>query len=100
MGALQKDISAINKAHLQIGTLESLAKELESNMRALNPLDWIQYIILMTVLGLLIILVVILFPCLLKCLFRSVSTIRQEMFECHLKNKTRGTATTTAVPPV
>ena len=100
LGALQKDISAMSKAHLQIGTLKSLAKELESNMRALNPLDWIQYIILMTVLGLLIILVVILFPCLLKCLFRSFTTIRKEMFEFHIKNKKRGTATSTAVPPV
>ena len=90
----------MSQAHLQMETLESLAKELESNIKTLNPLDWIQYIILMTVLGLLIILVVILFPCLLKCLFRSISTIRQEMFEFHLKNKKRGTATSTTVSPV
>ena len=90
----------MSQAHLRIEPLKSLAKELESNMRALNPLDWIQYIILLTVLGLLIILVIILFPCLLKCLFRSVSTIRQEIFEFHLKNKKRGTATSTAVSPV
>lgn len=43
MEALQKDITAMSKAHLESGSLDALARDLVSNVRSLNPLDWTQY---------------------------------------------------------
>ena len=98
--ALQQDISAISQAHLQLGGLQDLANEIESGIKALNPLNWVQYFVLIGVVILLVLLVIFLFPCLLKCLFKSVAQVKQDVFELHFKNKKRGPATSTAVTPV
>lgn len=98
--ALQKDFSAINQAHLQVSGLQDLANEIESGIKALNPLNWVQYFVLIGIVILLVLLVIFLFPCLLKCLFSSVAQVKQDVFELHFKNKKRGPATSTAVTPV
>ena len=41
----QKDIAALNRAHLDGDRLESLASRIELGIKALNPLDWTQYFI-------------------------------------------------------
>ena len=97
---LQKDISAISQAHLQLDGLQDLANKIESKIKALNPLNWIQYFILIEIVILLILLMIFLFPCLLKCLFNSMAQIKQDIFKLHFKNKKRGPATSTAVSPM
>ena len=32
-----------------LGTLDELARDLKENLSALNPLDWVQYIILLSI---------------------------------------------------
>lgn len=96
LNTLQKDISAMSQAHLQFGDLQSLASALETNIHALNPMDWIQYLIFVGIIGPLVLCAVILFPYLLQSLFRSVAAVEQENFEFHLKNKKRGTAASIA----
>ena len=77
-----------------------MANEIESGIKALNPLNWVQYFVLIGIVILLILLVIFLFPCLLKCLFSSVAQMKQDVFELHFKNKKRGPATSKAVTPV
>lgn len=86
----------MSQAHLQFGDLQSLANDLKTNMKALNPLDWEQYINFIAVIGCLVLCVVLLFPCILRVLFRSVGAVQQEVYEFHLKNKKRGIAAPTA----
>lgn len=90
----------MSQTYLQMETLKSLAKKLQDNLRTMSPLNWIQYIILIAMVGLLIVLVIILFPCLLKCLFRSMSAVEQKVFKLSLKNKKRGTVTPMMTTPV
>ncbi|XP_037054157.1 endogenous retrovirus group K member 13-1 Env polyprotein-like isoform X1 [Peromyscus leucopus] len=100
LDALQKDISAMSQAHLQIGGLQDLASEIEKGIKDLNPMDWLQYFIVIGMLILLMVFVIFLFPCLIKCLYTSVQTVQQDVFELHFKNRKGGTATPTAVTPV
>lgn len=90
----------MSQAHLQIGGLQDLASEIEKGIKDLNPMDWLQYFIVIGVLILLVVLVIFLFPCLIKCLYTSVKTVQQDVFELHFKNRKGGTATPTAVTPV
>lgn len=98
--SLQKDISAMSQSHLQLGGLQQLASSLQSNVKALNPLDWLQYFIFLGIIVLLFLIVIFLFPPLISCLFKSLKTVQQDIFELHFKNKKGGTATPTAVTPV
>ncbi|XP_052016061.1 endogenous retrovirus group K member 7 Env polyprotein-like [Apodemus sylvaticus] len=99
--SLQKDISAMSQSHLQLGNLQELVTDLEQGLKTMNPLDWVQDFILIGVLGLILILVIFLFPSLFKCLFNSLKAVQQDVFELHFKNKKGGTATpTAAVTPV
>lgn len=90
----------MSQAHLQLGGLQELAINIEHGLQAMNPLDWVQYFILIGILGLILILVIVLFPSLLKCLFNSLKAVQQDIFQIQFKNKKGGTATPTAVTPV
>lgn len=98
--ALQKDISTINQTHLQIDDLQDLATKIKKDIKDLNPLDWIQYFIFIEIILLLIMLVIFLFPCLIKYLYSSIKAIQQKIFKLHFKNKKEKTATPTAMTPI
>ena len=44
--ARKAEISDISNSHLDTWNIDELARDLKDNLSALNPLDWVQYIIL------------------------------------------------------
>ena len=57
--ARKAEISDISKSHLDTWNIDELARDLKNNLSALNPLDWVQYIILLAIIIIGIILLVI-----------------------------------------
>lgn len=81
-------------------SLSSLASDLESEIKNLNPLNWIHYLVMIGALILLFLSVVRLFPCLFKLLLHSIRTVERDLFELRLKNKKGGDATPTPLSPL
>ncbi|XP_052585803.1 endogenous retrovirus group K member 13-1 Env polyprotein-like [Peromyscus californicus insignis] len=95
----QKDISAMSQAHIQAGSLNVLAQGLQEDLKAMNPLDWIQYFIFIGILALIVVCVIVIFPCLFRTITRSLGSVREDLYAFCLKNKKGGTATPTTVSP-
>jgi hypothetical protein len=49
MEQLKAEISDISRSHLGTWNNDELASDLKNNLSALNPLDWVQYIILLVI---------------------------------------------------
>ena len=81
MEILQRDIATISKAHLDNTQLDSLAKGLEAEFKPLNPLDWVQYFVLIGILMFMIIMVVLLFPCLFRLVLKFIYSGKQDLTE-------------------
>ena len=47
--ARKAEISDISNSHLDTWNIDELARDLKDNLSALNPLDWVQYIILLAI---------------------------------------------------
>ena len=87
--ARKAEISDISNSHLDTWNIDELARDLKNNLSALNPLDWIPYIILLAIIIGIILLVIIVFPLIFRALLRSVATMRRDILELRLKNKKR-----------
>jgi hypothetical protein len=98
MEQLKAEISDINRSHLDAWNIDELARDFKNNLSALNPLNWVQYVILLAIIIVIILLIIIVFPLIFKVLLRSVAMTRQDILELQLKNKIGGgTATSTPV---
>ena len=86
---LKAEISDISKSHLYTWNIDELARDLKNNLSALNPLDWVQYIILLVIIFDIVLLVIIVFPLIFRVLLKSVATTRRDILELRLKNKKR-----------
>ena len=64
-----------------------MARDLKNNLSALNPLDWVQYIILLVIIFGITLLVIIVFPLIFRVLLRSVATTKRDILELRLRNK-------------
>jgi hypothetical protein len=84
---LKAEISDISKSNLDTWNIDELARDLKNNLSALNPLDWVQYIILHVIIIGIVLLVIVVFPLIFRVLLRSVATTRQDILELQLKNK-------------
>ena len=60
---------------------DELARDGKDNLSALNPLDWVQYIILLAIIFGIVLLVIVVFPLIFRALLRSVATMRQDILE-------------------
>jgi hypothetical protein len=47
--ARKAENSDMNRSHLDTWNIDELARNLKNNLSALNPLDWVQYIILLAI---------------------------------------------------
>ena len=47
--ARKAEISDISNSHLDTWNIDELARDLKNNLSALNPLDWVQYIIILAI---------------------------------------------------
>jgi uncharacterized membrane protein len=74
---------------LDTWNIDDLARDLKNNLSALNPLDWVQYIILLVIIFVIVLLVIVVFPLIFRVLLRSVATTRGGILELRLKNKKR-----------
>ena len=83
--ATKAEISDISKSHLDTWNIDELARDLKNNLSALNPLDWVQYIILLANITGIIFLVIIVFPLISRVLLRSVATTKRDILEFRLK---------------
>jgi hypothetical protein len=90
MEQLKAEISNISRSHLETGKIDELARDLKNNLSAWNPLDWVQYIILLAIITGIILLVIIVFLLIFRILLRSVATTKWDILEFHLKNKKHG----------
>ena len=61
--------------------IDELARDLKNNLSALNPLYWVQYIILLVIIFGIVLLVIVVFPLIFRVLLRSVATMRQDILE-------------------
>ena len=86
---LKAEISDISKSHLDTWNIDELARDLKNNLSALNPLDWVQYIILLVIIFDIVLLIIVVFPLIFRVLLRSVATTRRDILELWLKNKKR-----------
>jgi hypothetical protein len=66
-----------------------LARDLKNNLSTLNPLDWVQYIILLVIIFGIVLLVIVVFPLIFRVLLRSVAMTRQDILKLGLKIKKR-----------
>ena len=64
-----------------------MARDLKNNLNALNPLDWVQYIILLVIIFGIVLLVIIVFPLIFRVFLRSVATTKRDILELWLRNK-------------
>lgn len=85
--AIQKDISAMSQAHIQAGSLNVLAQGFQADLKAMNPLDWIQYFIFIGILALIVVCVIVIFPCLFRRITKSLGSVCEDLYVFHLKNK-------------
>jgi hypothetical protein len=65
------DISDISRSHLDTWNIDELARDLKNHLSALNPVDWVQYIILLAIIIGITLLVIVVF----SLIFRSSSEI-------------------------
>jgi hypothetical protein len=79
------EISDISRSHLNTWNIDELTRDLKNNLSALNPLDWVQYIILLANITGIIFLVIIVFPLISRVLLRSVATTKRDILEFRLK---------------
>ena len=84
---LKVKISDISKSHLDTWNIDELARDLKNNLSALNPLDWVQYIILLVIIFGITLLVIIVFPLIFRVLLKSVATTKRDILELRLRNK-------------
>ena len=84
---LKVKISDISKSHLDTGNIDKLARDLKNNLNALNPLDWVQYIVLLVIIFGIVLLVIIVFPLIFRVYLRSVATTKRDILELWLRNK-------------
>ena len=84
---LKVKISDISKSHLDTGNIDKLARDLKNNLNALNPLDWVQYIVLLVIIFGIVLLVIIVFPLIFRVFLRSVATTKRDILELWLRNK-------------
>ena len=84
---LKIKISDISKSHLETWNIDELARDLKNNLSALNPLDWVQYIILLVIIFGITLLVIIVFPLIFRVLLRSVAMTKWYILEHWLRNK-------------
>ena len=84
---LKAEISDISKSHLYTWNIDELARDLKNNLSALNPLDWVQYIILLVIIFGIALLVIIVFPLIFRVLLKSVATTKRDILELRLRNK-------------
>ena len=87
--ARKAEISDIIRSHLDTWNIDELARDLKNNLSALNPLDWVQYIILLVIIFDIVLLVIVVFPLIFRVLLSSVATMRRDILELRLKNKNR-----------
>jgi hypothetical protein len=86
---LKAKISDISKSHLDTWNIDELARDLKNRPSALNPLDWVQYIILLVIIFGIVLLVIVVFLLIFRVLLRSVIMMRRGILELRLKNKKR-----------
>ena len=67
--------------------IDELARDLKNNLSELNPLDWVQYIILLVIIFGITLLVIIVFPHIFRVLLRSVAMTKRDILELWLRNK-------------
>ena len=65
--------------------IDELARDLKNNLSALNPLDWVQYIVLLVIIFGIVLLVIIVFPLIFRALLRSIATMRLDILELRQK---------------
>ena len=65
---LKAEISDINKSHLDTWNIDELVSDLKNNLSALNPWDWVWYIILLAIIIGIILLVIVVFPLIFRVL--------------------------------
>jgi hypothetical protein len=75
---------------LNTWNIDELARDLQNNLNALNPLDWVQYIILLAIIIGIILLVIVVFSLIFRVLLRSVAMTKWDILELELKNKMKG----------
>ena len=85
MEQLKAEISDIRRSHLDTWNIDELASDLKNNLSVLNPLDWVQYIILLAIIIGIILLVIVVFPLIFRVLLRSVARTRWGILELNLK---------------
>ena len=85
--ARKTEISDISNSHLDTWNIDELARDLKDNLSVLNPLDWVQYIILLVIIFGITLLVIIVFPLIFRVLLRSVATTKRNILELRLRNK-------------
>ena len=95
--ARKAEISDISKSHLDTWNIDELARDLKNNLSALNPLDWVQYIILLAIIIGIILLVIIVFPLIFRVL-RSAAKMKWGILELWLKNNKRKGVNATSTP--
>jgi hypothetical protein len=78
------EISDISRSHLYTWNIDEFARDLKNNLRGLNPLDWVQYIILLGIIIGIMLLVIVVFPLIFRVL------PKQDILELHLRNKKSG----------
>lgn len=84
---LQEEISTISKAHLDVEDLGNLAESLKRGLQSLNPFSWLHTIITIAIFAGIILFIILIFPVFLKIIYSSVSSLRRDIHELHLKNK-------------
>ena len=82
--ARKAEISDISKSHLDTWNIDELARDLKNNLSALNPLDWVQYIILLAIIIGIILLVIIVFTLIFRVLLRSVAMMKLDLSLIHI----------------
>ena len=82
---LKIKISDISTSHLETWNIDELARDLKNNLSALNPLDWVQYIILHVIIFGITLLVIIVFPLIFRVLLKSVATTKRDILKLRLR---------------
>jgi uncharacterized membrane protein len=95
--AIKAEIADISRSHLDTWNIDELARDLKNNLSALNPLDWVQYIIVLAIIIGIILLVIIVFPLIFRVL-RSVAKMKWGILELWLKNNKRKGVNATSTP--
>lgn len=82
----------MSKQHIDAVDLSGLAQSFANGVKALNPLDWTQYFILIGVGALLLVIVLMIFPIVFQCLAKSLDQVQSDLNVLLLKKKKGGNA--------